>query len=540
MRRGLSAGRVQSVAVRIIIDREREIEAFQAEEYWEIDVEVSPSVAPNFAKASMGEKTMEGEQGIQSGEKFLVKLVTIGEGKADLHKKEEVDPIVEMLDQAAYRVSHVEKKETRRSPFPPFTTSTLQQAGSRLFHWSGKKTMSVAQQLYEHGFITYHRTDSVHLAQEAIDRVRTRIPEKFGSQYLSESVRMYKTKSKLAQEAHEAIRVTHLSDIDRAAEIESRIGRFGKEAVRLYDLVWRRFVATQMADQVFDQTTVSVMATRDDKTYGLEAKGQAERFDGWRKLYQKIKNNEQKAVNEEQTEQSLPELEENEELHLIEVRPEQHFTQPPPRYSEAGLIKILEKHGIGRPSTYAPTISTIQDRGYVTKEEGTFRPTPVGAVVNDFLVKYFPNVVDVDFTREMEDDLDNIAKGEKEWQQVIGAFWHPFEEHLSEVESKAERVKIPVEDTGLPCPTCQEGTQVIRSGRFGKFLSCSRFPKCKWTANFVEKIGMKCPDCKEGDVVVKKTRKGKQFYGCSRYPECKWASWKKPKINEQKTENNEQ
>lgn len=510
IRRGLSAGRVQSVAVRLVVDREREIEKFVSVEYWEIYVGVE-----------------------KAKDTFSVKLVEIDGKKAELSKKEQIDPIVSDLETAAYRVGSVDQKEVRRGPYPPFTTSTLQQAASRLFRWSGKKTMSVAQQLYEHGFITYHRTDSFNLAQEAISDVRKLIPEKFGTTFLPENPRFYKAKAKaIIQEAHEAIRVTNLPDADNLPHIESTVGKMGKEAVRLYQLIWRRFVACQMADQVYDQTTVSVDAKAGVRLYRLQARGQVEKFSGWHRLYEGQGIKEKGQREEGEGEISLPEVTVGDELRKISVKPEQHFTIPPGRYTEAMLIKMLEFYGIGRPSTYAPIISTIQDRGYVEKQEARFHPLPVGIVVTDFLAEYFPQIVDYDFTRGMEEDLDRIASGERPWQEVLGAFWSPFEEKVKSVEDKAERMKVPVEETGEHCPECNEGMQVIRTGRFGKFLSCSRFPNCKWTEKYVEKIGMKCPMCGVGDVIVKKTRKGKQFFGCSRYPDCKFASWKKPKTEE--------
>lgn len=511
IRRGLSAGRVQSVAVRLIVDREREIEAFVSQEYWEIYVTVSKAT-----------------EKFGASEAFDIKLIEIEGKKAELSKKEHVDPVVADLRQAAYRVREVEKKEVRRHPYPPFTTSTLQQAASGALRWSGKRTMSVAQQLYEHGFITYHRTDSFHLAGEAVAAVRTFIPHHFNPQYLPERPNFYRTKSALAQEAHEAIRVTNLDDINHLEKIGAEIGRMGSEAVRLYELIWRRFVACQMTDQIYDQTTISVDATG-SRRYGLRVQGQVEKFDGWRKAYQS-QGRERKVESAKGEQQMLPEVQQGEELRQINVNPQQNFTQPPLRYTEAMLIKALESRGIGRPSTYAPTVSTIQDRGYIEKEESRFRPSPVGLVVNDFLVQHFSQIVDYDFTRAMEEDLDHIAEGKQSWQAVIGEFWLPFEDHLGKVENSAQRQKVPVEETGEMCPECKEGKQVIRSGKFGKFLSCSRFPDCRWTGKLIEKIGVKCPECGQGEVVIKKTRKGKRFYGCSRYPDCKWASWKKPAV----------
>jgi DNA topoisomerase-1 len=506
IRRGLSAGRVQSVAVRLIVDREREIAAFIPEEFWEIFVELS-----------------------KTPQNFIVKLTEIDGKKAALSKKDQADPVVADLPTAGYAVDSVDKKEVRRSPWPPFTTSTLQQAASRILRFTGKKTMSVAQALYEHGFITYHRTDSLNLAPEAIAAARTLIPQKYGPDFLSPRPRVYKTKTKLAQEAHEAIRPTNLSQIDNLNEINLAAGQFGRDAVRLYDLIWKRFVAGQMADQIYDQTTIVVKASG-SKIYRLSVTGQVEKFAGWKIISRTV------LAEQGQSLIVFP----GDPLQFIKLDPQQKFTLAPARYTEAMLIKALEARGIGRPSTYAPTISTIEVRGYVERKEAKFHPTAVGMVVTDFLVKYFSDIVDYDFTAEMETDLDRIAAGEKDWQKVIGVFWTPFMEKLGKIENTAARQSIPAETTGQKCPDCQEGDQVIRSGKFGKFLSCSRFPQCKWKAKFTETTGQKCPDCRQGDVVIRKTKKGKLFYGCSKYPACKWASWRKPKSNEQKTGNNEQ
>lgn len=488
VRRGLSAGRVQSPAVRLVVEREREIKDFVPKEYWRIEVELAKS------------------------QKFLALLIKINDKKAEIKNKKQADKIVKDLKKAEYQVLKIKKEEVKKYPPPPFITSTLQRSASSVFGWSGKKTMREAQRLYEEGLITYHRTDSVNLAAQAIKQCRVYINSIFGKAYLPPVSRKYKTKSKLAQEAHEAIRVTSVK-----RQVSSK-EKLGSDASRLYRLIFNRFVACQMKEQLLEKTTVDIEAER----YLFRAIGEVEKFDGWRKLYQaKIKN--------DKTQKTLPSLTEGEPLDLIRVIPQQKFTQPPDRYTEGMLIKALEDRGIGRPSTYAPIISTIQARQYVEKIEGRFQPTPVGETVNDFLVKYFNNVIDYDFTAEMEDDLDNIAKGEKKWVPVVREFYQPFAKQLDRVYKNAKREKIKTESIGKKCPKCKKGEQVIRVGRFGKFLSCSRFPDCDWKAPYIEKVeGIKCPEC-GGEVVIKKTKKGKRFYGCGNYPKCKWASWRKPR-----------
>ncbi|OGY18214.1 MAG: DNA topoisomerase I [Candidatus Chisholmbacteria bacterium RIFCSPLOWO2_01_FULL_50_28] len=499
VRRGLSAGRVQSVAVRLIVEREREIEAFVPEEYWVIGADVSKLTDPNSV--------------------FTVWLWKIDGGKAKVSDVEQAKTVVSDLESSNYTISSVERKEVRKHPYPPFTTSTLQQSASNLFHMTAKQTMRLAQTLYELGHITYHRTDSVHLAPEAVAAARSFIQKTYGDAYLPEKPRFYKVQSKLAQEAHEAIRPTHVEVEPDALDFPDKAGGGLR---RLYQLIHRRFVASQMADAVYDQTTVEVIThsklkTQNLKVYLLRAVGSLRKFDGWKKLFGK--NND---------EQQFPELVTGEGLNLVKVLSEQKFTEPPSRYTDATLVKALEERGIGRPSTYAPTISTILARQYVTYDERKFVPTPVGIAANDFLVGNFDTIVDYDFTASMEDDLDKIADGKREWVPVIREFWGPFHSKAEAVAKNAKRVKVATEATGEKCPVCHEGDVVIRVGRFGKFLSCSRFPECKYTANYVEKLaGVKCP-LDDGDVVIKRTRRGKQFYGCSNYPKCKWASWRKP------------
>ncbi|MGI5827970.1 MAG: type I DNA topoisomerase [Patescibacteria group bacterium] len=492
VRRGLSAGRVQSVAVKLIVDREKEIEAFKPEEYWEIKAEVSKKR--------------------KKKDTFIIDLYKIDGKTAKVSNGKTAKTIVADLKKASYTVEDIQKREVKQGPMPPFITSTLQRSAANLFGWSSKNTMRQAQQLYEHGYITYHRTDSLSLSKEALVMAAEYIQTNYGKEYKPEKPRVFKTNSKLAQEAHEAIRPTSLK---RSFEIvEKNCGVNGR---RLYQLIYNRFLASQMAEARVAKTDVVVSTGR----YLLKTTGEIQLFDGWRKVYGK-----------QQEFNLLPELETGEVLDLLQVLSEQKFTQPPARYSESTLIKALEKRGIGRPSTYAPTISTIQARRYVEKVEKRFQPTQVGIAVTEFLNKNFDKVMDYDFTASIEEDLDEIANGTRKWEPVIANFFNPFSKKVKLVEKNAERVKIEVEKTGKKCPECKEGDVVIRVGRFGKFLSCSRFPDCKYTQNYVEKVDMKCPDCGKGDVIIRRTKKGRQFYGCSAYPNCKWASWNKPKPRE--------
>ena len=510
VRRGLSAGRVQTVAVRLIVEKEREIKAFKPEEYWEIYV-------------SLKQFTPEVKSADTSGV-FVVQLI-----EQEIKNEEQAKKIVGDLKKAKYAVSDVRKREVVKSPYPPFTTSTMTQAGARIFGWSAKRTMSVAQRLYEEGLITYHRTDSFNISQAAITKAREFIKKTYGEKYLPESPKYYKTTSKVAQEAHEAIRPT---DVNKNPT--SGVGLDSPEVKKLYELIWRRFVACQMTASIYDETVIDVQAqpTRQVgsvdtwRVYLLRASGQIMKFDGWRKLFpgftREVKSADTSRVF------LLPEVKVNEELQLIEVNPIQKFTEPPPRFNEASLIKTLEKLGIGRPSTYAPIISTIQIRNYVEKDEGVFKPTTIANAVIDFLIKNFPEELEYQFTADMEGDLDNIANGEKKWADTIKKFWGPFSKKVKTVTKEGKRVKIETEKLGRACPECNEGELVVRIGRFGKFISCSRFPDCKYTEKYLEKTGAKCPDCKKGDVIIKKSGRGRKFFGCSRYPDCKWASWRKP------------
>ena len=486
--RGLSAGRVQSVAVRLIVDRENEINNFKPEEYWSISALLEKDSKERF-------------------EAMLTKKDGKAIGKMGIKNEKEGKDIKEELEKAKYGISSIEKKETRRSPLPPFTTSSLQQEASKKLRYPAKMTMSIAQALYEKGLITYHRTDSLNLSTQALSAASSFVSNKYGNNY--SETRNFKTKGR-AQEAHEAIRPTTVENEPDNLKIEEKYKK-------LYRLIWQRFVASQMKPAVFDSVKVEVET---DNKYTLQSNGSTLKFDGFLKVYpMKFE------------EKTLPELKENEVLDLIEIRPEQHFTEPPARYTEAGLIKELEENEIGRPSTYAPIISTIQNRNYVEKnKERRFIPTEIGMKVNEMLVEHFPEIVDVKFTAKMEKELDDIAEGNQKWTEVVGDFYLPFSEHLEkkyvEVEKKKEE-PIPTDEI---CPKCGK-PMVIKTGRFGKFLACTGFPECKSTKNIEDKntkTGITCPKCDQAELVQKKSKKGKIFYGCPNWPDCDFAVWDKP------------
>ncbi len=494
--RGLSAGRVQSVAVRLVVERERAIEAFKPEEYW--------TVTAHFA----------------TDPPFLARLYKIKNTvveKLGIKTKDAADAILAGLAKATYTVAAVEKKATERNPFPPFTTSTLQQEAARRFGFSARETMRLAQQLYEGidlgeggqvGLITYMRTDSVNLSAEAIARANEYLARALGSPYTIAAPRVFKTKSKGAQEAHEAIRPT---DALRAPEDVKP--HLDARQAKLYQLIWQRFLATQMPSAVFDATTADITAG----AYTFRATGSVMKFDGFMRIY---------PIKTEDT--LLPALIPAQTLPLEKLFSEQHFTEPPAHYSEATLIKTLEQNGIGRPSTYAPTLSTIQARGYVAKNmQKRFEPTEMGIIVNDVLVEHFPQIVDLEFTATMEDDLDKVAAGESDWVGTIRAFYGPFEKLLQEKYESVEK-KDMTEETGEMCDKCGKPL-VIKHGRFGKFIACSGFPECRNTKQLPRpSLGITCPTCHEGAVVEKPTKRGRIFYGCSRYPKCDFASWQKP------------
>ena len=504
--RGLSAGRVQSVAVRLIADREKEIQAFQPQEYWSVEAEL---LTISNLKSQISNPFTA----------YLYKKDGKVLDKLEIKNKEESDRMLKDLGGAEYKVAEVESKEARRLPGAPFTTSSLQQESSNKLGYSAKQTMMLAQQLYEAGYISYMRTDSVNLSQDSLSAAKTFIDSNFGKNYSLSEPRRFKNKAKGAQEAHEAIRPTIPSRTP-----DSMKDSLDAKQYKIYDLIWRRFIACQMQPAVFDSATADISANN----FIFRANGSTLKFDGWLKIYPS-----------KFTENILPPLAENEILNLKELKPEQHFTEPPPRYNEASLIKAMEEHGIGRPSTYAPTIATIQTRNYVAKnEQRRFVPTETGNMVNDILVAHFPQIVDINFTAKMEEDLDRIAEGQVKWVPVIKEFYEPFHENLLKKETEVEKKNME-EKTDEVCPNCGK-PMVIKQGRFGKFMACSGFPECKTAKpikNPAKEIGMECPKCAEfspediGDVVMKKTRKGGVFYGCSRYPKCDYASWKNPREN---------
>ena len=506
VRRGLSAGRVQSVALRLLVEREREIESFAKHNYWTIHTLLSQRADPK--KPTEFELIEINTKRIEAKETFSLYDGDYTTTKTTIDTQVKADEVVSDLKTNTFTVADVNQRQMKRSPYAPFTTSTLQQDASRRYGFSGKRTMSLAQKLYEEGFITYHRTDSVTLAPQAITQMRAYLEKEYGPKYVSEKPRQYTAKQKLAQEAHEGIRPTKV-----AVQFTEVAQSIGPDYAKLYDLIWRRAVASQMADALIESTTVYVDAKGNtENTYRLKASGSVLVFDGFLKLNpQALKDT------------VLPQFTIGESLLMQSVRADSHETLPPPRYNDASLIGTLEEKGIGRPSTYASIISTIIDRGYVERVEKRFGPTPVGIAVTDFLVKNFATIDDVPFTAAMEDELDGIASGQKDWKVMMQDFYTPFEKKIAEVQD-AERVKIATEETGEKCPTCSEPL-VVRFGKFGKFMSCSTFPECKFTKPFVEETNILCPK-DDGKVIVKKTRKGRKFYGCSNYPKCDFAAWK--------------
>ena len=502
--KGLSAGRVQSVAVRLIADREREIEAFNPEEYWEVVATL---------KNTKNEPRQE----------FLARLAKVNDETLDkLGIKDESQAIAieQNLANAAYKIAAVEKKETRKNPLPPFTTSTLQQAAWQKFKMTGKAAMMTAQQLYEMGLITYHRTDSLNLSVQSLTAAKDFITKNYGTQYHPGNFNTYKTKAKGAQEAHEAIRPAYPDQTPEMALADKNLTR---PQAKLYELIWQRFVASQMTPAIFDSLSIHISAVGNDRTdYDFKASGQTLKFNGYLKVY---------PSKFEQIE--LPQMENGEPLEFIKLDPSQHFTKPPARYNEATLIKAMEAHGIGRPSTYAPIISTIQTRNYIGKDEKkSLKPTEIGLMVNDLLVAHFPQIVDIGFTAKMEEEFDQIAEGKAEWVKVLRDFYGPFKENLDAKYTQVEKQSQTSQPTDKVCPKC--GTNlIIKMGRFGKFYACPKFPECKHTENMEPEkpafeVEIPCPKCKTGHIVEKRTKKRKIFYGCSAYPDCDFALWDKP------------
>lgn len=501
VKRGLSAGRVQSVAVKLIVDRENEIEAFIPEEYWNIYAELS-----------------------KNKEKFVARFYGKDGKKLELHKKEEVDEIIKNIENGKYIVTDIKKGEKKRTPAPPFTTSTMQQEASRKLGFPIRKTMQVAQGLYEGvkveekgtvGLITYMRTDSTRISEEARAAAKVHITQKYGEKYYEN--RYYKTKSG-AQDAHEGIRPTYI-DLEPEAIKDS----LTPDQYKLYRLIYNRFIASQMAPAVFD----TIAANIDVSNYNFKANGQTLKFKGFMSVYVEDKD----VKTNEDEESKMPELQIGEEVKKEKLDPKQSFTEPPPRYTEASLVKALEEKGIGRPSTYATIISTILDRRYVKKEQKQLVPTDLGKVVNKLLVENFKDIINVEFTADIENQFDEIAEGKEPWKQVIREFYTPFEQEVEKVDKELEHVKLEEEVTDIPCDKCGR-MMVVKYGKYGKFLACPGYPECKNVKPFVEKIDVPCPIC-GGVVQVRKTKRGKNYYICENNPKtCNYISWNKPKPGE--------
>ncbi len=506
VQRGLSAGRVQSVAVRIVVEREREIERFTAEEYWILQVKVGRTC---------------------SDEVFWAKVVgTHGRKKLEISTQSAAAEAVAKLATADYSVADVRVKDVQRRPSAPFTTSTLQQEAARKFRFSASRTMALAQQLYEGvtlghgestGLITYMRTDSSRMAPAAVAEIRDYIVNTYGPDYVPARAYSYAGKSRFAQEAHEAIRPTSV------ANTPDRVRQFldGNQS-KLYTLIWQRAVASQMSPLVNEVTTITVNADLGgDNGFLAEATSSRVKFPGFSALYVESSDD----AMDEARGSGLPDVHKGERLVYHDSSQEQRFTQPPPRYTEATLVQTLEQRGVGRPSTYAPTLSVIQQREYVMKEGGRFKPTRLGYVVNDLLVEHFPGVVDIDFTARLETELDDIARGKRAWVSVVRDFYQPFSLELDGAEQRVKRVDM-TEPTDQVCPSCGR-PMVVRSGRFGRFLACSGYPECRTTQRIVKPTGAHCPEC-GADIVEKRSKKAKTFFGCSRYPECQFATNRRP------------
>ena len=509
VRSRLSAGRVQSIALRLVVEREREIDAFTPVEYWSIEAELMP----------------------QGGkDTFMAKLARLDDQEPVLDSEVLVTPIVADLEGAAYAISKIKRGERKRSPAAPYTTSTLQQEASRRLGFTARRTMAAAQQLYEGieigeggtvGLITYMRTDSTNVSELAQAETRQFVSGRFGEKFLPDEAPKYKTKAPGAQEAHEAIRPTSVM-----RQPESLKEFLNRDQFKLYQLVWQRFVASQMSAAIFDTLSVEVGAKTAQHEYLLRASGSTIRFQGFLIVYEEARDEDLALTEEEGTARIPAGIAEGQVQRLVRLAPEQHFTQPPPRFSEATLVRTMEENGIGRPSTYAPILGTLQQRGYVIREGTRLTPTETGIVVNDLLIEHFPEVVDVGFTARMEEDLDKIAAGELPWVNVVREFYGPFLCDLEKAEANMPEQNMGPEPIGRACPDCGHDL-VIRWGRYGKFISCSNFPECRYTEAWLEKIGVHCPK-DSGEIVERKTRKGRIFYGCANYPTCDFTSWKRP------------
>ncbi|TLS37353.1 type I DNA topoisomerase [Pseudalkalibacillus caeni] len=497
VKKGLSAGRVQSVAVRLIVEREKEIQEFKPEEYWKINAE--------FEK---------------DGETFDAHFYGADEKKLDLSNEDEVNNILKRIKGEDFLIKSVQKKERRRNPAPPFTTSSLQQEAARKLNFRAKKTMMIAQQLYEGieigkdtvGLITYMRTDSTRISETAKSEASSYIEQKYGSKYQGTNKKA-KKQSEKSQDAHEAVRPT--SVVRDPASMKKYLSR---DQNRLYKLIWERFVASQMASAIMD--TMSVDLTNEGVIF--RATGSKVKFPGFMKVY--VEGNDD---NKKEEDKMLPDLQEGMNAQAKDIEPSQHFTQPPPRYSEARLVKTMEELGIGRPSTYAPTLDTIQRRGYVALEDRKFVPTELGEIVLDLVLEFFPDIIDVEFTAKLENNLDEIEDGQENWIEIIDEFYKNFSKRLEVAEEEMKEVEIKDEPAGEDCEKCGS-PMVIKMGRYGKFMACSNFPDCRNTKPILKEVGVKCPSCKEGNIVERKSKKNRLFYGCDRFPECEFLSWDKP------------
>ena len=500
VKRGLSAGRVQSVAVKLIVDRENEIESFIPEEYWNL-----------YA-------TFEKDK-----EEFQARLAEINNKKIELHSKDEVDKILSDIKNSKYIVTNVKNGTRKRTPAPPFTTSTMQQEASRKINFSIKKTMQVAQTLYESGYITYMRTDSTRISEEARAAAKTLITNKYGKDYYEN--RYYK-KASGAQDAHEAIRPTNI-----AADFGELKNKLTPDQFKLFSLIFNRFIASQMSQAIYETVSATIEANGENDTYNFKASGQTLKFKGFMTLYVEDKDDD----STEDEENQIPKLEVNETLKKKKIESKQSFTEPPARYTEASLVKALEEKGIGRPSTYATIISTIIERRYIEKDKKQLVPTELGKVVNKLLVENFPDIINVEFTANIEDQFDKIAEGQEEWKQVLREFYVPFEKEVEKVDKELEHVKIQDEVTDILCNKCGK-PMVVKYGRYGKFLACSGYPDCHNIEPFHEKVDVPCPVC-GSEVYLRRTNRGKKYYICSKNNKkeekpCNYISWDAPKLGE--------
>lgn len=501
VKKGLSAGRVQSVTMKLIIDRENEIEMFVPEEYWTVT-----------AMLESGKSTLE------------AKFYSLNGKKKELASEDEVKVVLNSIGDHPFVVSEIKEKERLRHPSPPFTTSSLQQEAARKLNFRASKTMSIAQQLYEGvelgkegtvGLITYMRTDSTRISPTAQEEAKTYIIDKYGQEFMPETLRQYVKKAANAQDAHEAIRPTSIM-----RDPESMKPFLTRDQLRLYKLIWDRFTSSQMTSAIMDTMTIDITAG----DAGFRANGSKVRFPGFMKVY--VEGNDDGTV---ESDKLLPPMNVGDRLIKQEIQPKQHFTQPPPRYTEARLVKTLEELGIGRPSTYAPTLETIQKRGYVAIEEKKFVPTELGELVNQLMEEFFPEILDVEFTAHMEEDLDHVEEGQQEWDKVLSHFYETFEKRLAVAEEEMKEIEIEDEVSDEICEKCGKHF-VYKMGRFGKFLACSGFPDCRNTRPIIKDTGVSCPKCKEGKLVERRSKKGRVFYGCDQYPTCDYVMWDKPSL----------